>query len=272
MAFFATNSLVARFALRDGQIDAVSFTVIRIFAGAAILSLLVLFRGGTVRELRTNGSAAASLALFGYAILFSFAYVSLSAGTGALVLFAAVQITMLGAGMARGERPRHSEWIGLSLAFAGLVYLVSPGLTAPSPIGTALMSLAGAGWGLYSMAARGFRSPIAATAGNFVRATPLAAATTMALWMSGRGHASWQGTALSATSGAFTSGLGYIIWYTALKDLRTSRAAIVQLTVPLLAATAGVLFMGEKLSVRLVVASAAILGGVAWALVGKSRA
>lgn len=270
MVFFAANSLLARFALRGGEIDAGSFTFVRIFAGAAMLALLVAIRRGGLSALSENGSMRAGLALFGYAIMFSFAYLSLNAGTGALILFAAVQITMLGLGIASGERPRTSEWIGLILAFGGLVYLVLPGLTAPSPVGVALMTGSGAAWGYYSMAAKGVRFPIAVTAGNFIRATPMAAVTLLVIWATGRLHASWAGLVLAAISGAFTSGLGYAIWYRTLKNLRTSRAAIVQLTVPVLAALAGVLFLGEKLAWRLIVASMAILGGVALALLGKT--
>ncbi len=272
MTFFAANSLLARFALREGEIDASSYTAVRILAGALVLALLVATRGGGARAVSTNGSLRAALALFGYAILFSFAYLSLDAGTGALILFAAVQITMLGAGILGGEQPRAPEWIGLALAFGGLVYLVSPGLTAPSPAGTALMAASGAAWGYYSLAARQFRSPTAATAGNFAKATPIAAGALLVTWLAGQPHASWTGLGLAAISGAVTSGLGYAIWYMALEGLRTTRAAIVQLSVPVLAAAAGVVVLGEQVTWRLVVASMAILGGVALALLGKTPA
>ncbi len=272
MCFFATNSILARFALRGQEIDAASFTLVRISAGAVMLALLVAIREKGLRAVRANGAMRAGVALFGYAILFSFAYLSLNAGTGALIQFAAVQITMLSLGIARGERPPISEWIGLVLAFGGLVYLVLPGLAAPSPVGAVLMAGAGAAWGYYSVAARGVRFPTAATAGNFIRATPMAAATLLLFWAIGHLHASRTGIALAATSGAITSGLGYALWYHVLKTLHTTRAAIVQLTVPVLVALAGVFFLSEKLTWRLAVASVTILGGVALAVLGRSAA
>jgi drug/metabolite transporter (DMT)-like permease len=209
-----------------------------------------------------NGSAGAALFLFAYALTFSLAYLSLDAGTGTLVLFAAVQLTMLGVGLARGERLRRSEWMGFTLAFAGLAYLVSPGLTAPPLAGVALMAASGVSWGCYTLAAKRFRDATAATAGNFARATPMAAAAMLIVWALGKPHVSWPGFGLAAISGAVTSGIGYAIWYAALKGLRTSRAAIVQLTVPVLAAAAGVIFLGERMTWRLALASAVILGGV----------
>ena len=271
MAFFAANSLLARSALRSGEIDAGSFTAIRIGAGAAALALLARFR----REERSAGrqsSVRAALALYSYAITFSYAYLLLNAGTGALVLFGAVQMTMLGHGIAGGERPRSWEWIGLAVAFGGLVYLAFPGLAAPSTIGVLLMAVSGTAWGYYSIAAKGVRSPIAATAGNFARAVPLVAGTLLVIWVVGQPHASWTGVGVAATSGAVTSGLGYAIWYVALKDLRTSLAAIVQLTVPVLTAAAGMILLGEQLTWRVVLASGAILGGVGLALLGKTSA
>jgi drug/metabolite transporter (DMT)-like permease len=271
MVFFAANSLLARLALRTGVIDAASFTALRIATGAAALLLLTGFGREGIRAARRHGSLPAAFALSAYAAAFSFAYLSLDAGTGALVLFAAVQITMIAIGIAAGDWPRASEWTGLALAFGGLVYLVSPGLTAPSPAGVALMTISGAAWGYYSLAAKGVRSPVAATAGNFARAIPLTSAAVLAMWKFGRPHATWPGIALAAISGAVTSGLGYALWYVALRDLRASLAAIVQLTVPVLAAAAGALLLGERSTWRLLSASAAILGGVALALFGKNR-
>jgi drug/metabolite transporter (DMT)-like permease len=209
--------------------------------------------------------------LFLYAIGFSYAYLSLNASTGALVLFAAVQMTMLGVAMARGEHPRFAEWVGLAVAFGGLVYLVFPGLTAPSTMGVLLMAVAGAAWGYYSLAARGAGSPVASTAGNFVRAVPLAVGALLVCWTMGQWYASWAGVGLAAMSGAVTSGLGYVIWYAALKELRSSFAAIVQLMVPVLTAAAGVVLLGEEVTWRLMVASGAILGGVALALAGGKK-
>jgi drug/metabolite transporter (DMT)-like permease len=269
MTFFAANSLLARFALRAGQIDAAGFTAVRIVAGSAALLLLMSFRQEGIGAARRHGSLRAAVALFTYAIAFSFAYLSLSAGAGALIMFAAVQMTMLGIGMAGGERPRPAEWIGLLVAFGGLVYLVSPGMTAPSPVGVFLMLISGAAWGYYSLAARDVSAPIAATAGNFSRATPIAAAALIIISRIGHIHASWPGIGLAAVSGAVTSGLGYALWYFTLRGLRTSLAAIVQLTVPVLASTAGVILLGERFTWRLALASAAILGGVALALVRR---
>jgi len=271
MTFFAANSLLTRLALREGEIDAGSFTAVRIFAGTAMLALIVTGRQGGISAIRNNGSLRAALALYGYATTFSFAYLSLDAGTGALILFGAVQITMLAVGIVRGERPQLMEWIGLCLAFGGLVYLVSPGLTAPSPIGVASMAASGAAWGCYSLAAKRIRASTAATAGNFARATPMAAVTLAVIWATLPTHASWIGLGLAAISGALTSGVGYVIWYVALKGLRTSRAAIVQLTVPVVSAGAGVLLLDEQMTWRLVLASLSVLGGVALALLGKTR-
>ncbi len=271
LACFAGNSLLARLALRGGELDGGSFTAVRIVSGALTLAALVAFRRGGLRAIANGGSARAAFALFAYAILFSLAYLTLSAGTGALILFAAVQITMLSAGVARGHRPGGAEWCGLALAFGGLVYLVSPGLSAPPVVGAALMAAAGAAWGFYTMAAKGAGSPLEATAGNFARATPMALAGCLAMWAGGGAHMSFAGAGLAVASGALTSGLGYAIWYTALETLPVSRAAIVQLTVPLIAAVAGVALLGEAMSWRLAVAAATILGGVGLALTGKAR-
>lgn len=272
MAFFAANSLLARLALRAGEIDAASFTAIRIAAGAASLALLAILRRSELRSARRPGSFRSAFALFCYAICFSFAYLSLSAGAGALTLFAAVQITMLGVGIARGERIRPSEWAGLAAALGGLAYLALPGLTAPSPTGVLLMTAAGAAWGYYSLAAKGVGSPTAETGGNFTRAVPMAVAALVVMRVFGHPHMSWAGVGLAAASGAVTSGLGYALWYIALKDLRASLAAIVQLTVPALASFAGVILLGEQMTLRLLLASTAILGGVALAVLGRVSA
>jgi drug/metabolite transporter (DMT)-like permease len=269
MVFFAANSLLARLALRDGEIDGGSFTAVRIAAGAAVLSLLVSLRTEGLSSLRHHGSWGAAAALFGYAIAFSLAYLWLEASTGALILFASVQITMTTAGLLRGERPHATEWAGLALALSGLVYLLSPGLTRPSPAGALLMTVSGFAWGCYSLAARTARSPTIATAGNFVRATSMAAVALVAVWATGRAHAGAAGLELAIVSGGVTSGLGYVIWYMALRDLTATRAAIAQLTVPVIAAAAGVLLLQEPMTWRLVLAGAAILGGVALALSGR---
>lgn len=192
---------------------------------------------------------------------------SLSAGTGALILFGAVQATMISTGLREGDRPHRRDWIGLVTALAGLVYLVSPGLTAPSPIGSALMATAGIAWGVYSLRGRGGDRPAAATAGNFLRASLLAVVVSAAFLRGA--HVSPRGALLAAISGAITSGLGYVFWYAALRSLTATRAAMTQLSVPVLTALAGVVFLGEPVTARLVLAATLILGGVALTFTGR---
>lgn len=260
---FAANSLLCRAALGAGSIDAASFTAIRIASGAAVL--IALARG------KRAGSWPSALALFAYAAAFSFAYLRLVTATGALILFATVQVTMIGAGVARGERPRAVEWIGFAIAIAGLVVLVLPGLAAPDPIGAALMALAGASWGVYSLRGRGAKSALAATADNFLRAVPMAALLLLVIPLTGDGHVTARGIALAAASGAIASGIGYTLWYAALPSLAAVRAAIVQLAVPVLAAVSGALVLREVVTLRLAIATALIIGGIALALVTKQR-
>ena len=269
MVFFAANSVLGRLALRADGIDPVSYTAVRFLSGAVVLGVLAAAGPEGWRALRNHGSWRSALILFVYAIAFSFAYASVEAGVGALILFGAVQVSMIGAGMFGGERPGGAEWGGLALALAGLVYLLSPGLTAPSLPGAALMTLSGVAWGFYSMAARGVRSPTIETAGNFARVAPLTLAAATVCAVIGQPHVSSMGVLWAVISGAVTSGLGYIIWYTALRGLTASRAAVVQLTVPILAAAAGVVFLDETLTWRLALAGAAILGGAALALLGR---
>lgn len=207
--------------------------------------------------------------LFAYVAFFSFAYLTLSAGTGALILFGAVQLTMLGAGLRAGERFEPLGWLGFALALGGLVYLMSPGVTAPTPLGAALMTAAGVAWGVYSLRGRGLANPLAATAGNFLRAAPMALAVSVLLYS--RAHASPAGIGLALASGAVTSGIGYVIWYAALKGLSAIRAAAVQLSVPPIAAFGAVLFLAEPLTPRLATASAAILGGIAMVLASRTQ-
>ena len=263
---FAANSVLCRLALGTGGIDASSFSMIRIASGALILWIIVtvLHRRTSVTS-RGNWISAAMLCL--YAVAFSFAYVSLATGTGALILFGAVQATMIFAGLRSGERLNTSQWIGLACAGGGLVYLVSPGLAAPSPVGSGLMALAGISWGVYSLRGRISGDPVLATAGNFARAVPLALAVSV-LSLAGL-HLSLTGAALAAVSGAVTSGIGYVFWYAALRGLQATRAAIVQLSVPALAAFGGVLFLSEPLTIRLAVAGTVILGGVGVAVLGR---
>ena len=257
---FAANSLLCRAALGAGIIDAASFTAIRIASGAAVLWLLA--RGGA----RGAGSWASGVALFAYAAAFSFAYLRLSTATGALILFAAVQVSMIGIGVAKGERPRALEWVGLAIAAAGLVVLVLPGLAAPDPLGAGLMAAAGVAWGVYSLFGRGAAKPLAATADNFARALPLA----LVLLVAAR-HVSLEGALLAVASGAIASGVGYSLWYAALPQLAPARAAIVQLSVPVIAAAGGALVLGEVVTARFAGATAAILGGILVALLAKRR-
>ena len=262
LAGFAANSLLCRAALGSGTIDAASFTAIRIASGAAIL--LVLARG------KRAGNWASAAALFAYAAAFSFAYLRLVTATGALILFAAVQATMVGVGVARGERPRVLEWLGFALAIAGLVVLVLPGLAAPDPLGAVLMAIAGASWGIYSLRGRGAKDPLAVTADNFLRAVPMAALLLLAIPITG-GHAAPRGIALAIASGAIASGIGYTLWYAALPSLAAVRAAIVQLAVPVLAAASGAVVLHEAVTVRLAIATGLIIGGIALALLAKQR-
>ncbi len=266
MVAFASNSLLCRVALKHTQIDAASFTSIRLISGAMMLWLIARVGRGT-RAGRGNWWSA--LALFIYAAGFSFAYVSLTASTGALLLFGAVQATMIGHGLWAGERLLRPQVIGLVLALSGLVGLLLPGLSAPPLIGSLLMLSAGIAWGLYSLRGRGAGDPTKVTAGNFMRAAPLAAV--LSATMLGSASVDRTGVWLAVLSGALASGIGYAIWYTALPALKATSAATVQLSVPVIAALGAIAFLGETLTVRLVLASMAILGGVALVILEKPR-
>jgi drug/metabolite transporter (DMT)-like permease len=258
MVAFACNSLLCRAALRHTRIDAASFTTIRLISGAVMLWLLVQLRPGSRAG---NGNWLSALALFAYAAGFSFAYVSLPASTGALLLFGAVQATMIGHGIWAGERLSRWQLVGLALALGGLIGLLLPGLSAPPVSGSLLMLTAGVAWGVYSLRGRGRGDPLRVTAGNFLRAVPVAAA--LSLLMRGSASPDRAGFVYALLSGALASGLGYAIWYTALPSLKATSAATVQLSVPVLAALGGIAFLGEAASLRLVLASVAILGGIA---------
>ena len=258
MVAFAGNSLLCRTALRHTTIDAASFTTIRLLSGAIALAVLVRWRHGS---LAVAGSWWSAVALFAYAAGFSFAYRSLPAGTGALLLFGAVQTTMIGIGIRNRERLHGIQLVGLVLALGGLIGLVLPGISAPPFAGALLMLGAGVAWGIYSLRGRGQSDPVRVTAGNFLRAVPIAAILSAAFW---------NGTSLDATgvgyaaiSGALTSGMGYAIWYTALPGLRAASAATVQLSVPVLTAFGGVALLGERITPRLALTSLAILCGIA---------
>ena len=255
---FAANSLLCRLALRSGGIDAATFTTLRLVAGAATLWLLVALRGGGAWR---AGSWRSALALFAYAAAFSFAYLGLTAATGALLLFGAVQATMLAHGLFHGERLRGARLFGFALAVAGLAGLLLPGLSAPPPVAAALMLGAGVAWGVYSLRGRGAADPVRGTAGNFLRTLPFALGLLALAWPVQAPQAT--GLACAIASGALASGLGYVLWYAALPRLTATTAATVQLAVPPLAALGGIAFLAEPPTLRLALASAAILGGIA---------
>lgn len=256
---FAANSLLARLALGGRMIDPWAYTGVRLAAGAAVLALLLRSRRGAL-----PGSWTGAAALLAYALAFSLAYVRLPTGVGALVLFAAVQATMLGWGTLRGTPPSRRALAGMTLAAAGLVGLLAPGLDRPDPAAAALMALAGAAWGAYSLLGRGGSDPAGTTAGNFLRTLPAAALLATA----GLGWGAWDmgGVALAATSGALASGLGYAVWYRVLPRLSVTQAGAVQLAVPAVAALAGVVLLHEPATLRLVLAGSLTLAGVALAV------
>lgn len=262
LAAFAANSILCRRALGRGAIDPATFSTIRLAAGAA--TLVAIARWTRKGAALSGGSWGSAALLFLYAIPFSFAYVSLGAGTGALILFASVQVTMLAFALSSGERLHLAQWSGLTLALGGLVYLVLPGLAAPSPAGCALMMTAGISWGFYSLRGRRAQNPLVETGGNFVRAVPLALLVSVATASHLELHP--EGALLAIASGALTSGLGYVAWYAALNGLTATRAATVQLAVPVIAGAGGVLFLAEPVTARLIVAAIFILGGVGLAL------
>jgi len=287
MIAFASNSLFCRAALKQTSIDPATFTFVRILSGAVTLWLILQSRRKLMvdRTARPSvdsrsrwslitghwspqaGSWASAAALFIYAAGFSFAYVNLSAGTGALLLFGAVQATMILWGFSKGERLDALQILGLVVAVIGLVVLVFPGISAPPLIGSILMLGAGIAWGVYSVRGRTAGDATAETTGNFLRAVPLA--LLVSVIMLPKFHFDSLGVTYAAISGAITSGLGYVIWYTALSGLKALSAATVQLSVPVLAATGGILLLGESISFRYVIASIAVLGGIAMVIIEK---
>jgi drug/metabolite transporter (DMT)-like permease len=263
MVAFAANSLLCRQALGRAAIDPATYSSLRLASGALTLVLLAAaLRRVRPQDLRPRWPAA--LALVSYVVLFSFAYLTLSAGTGALILFGAVQLTMFSAALLRGERLGALGWIGFALALAGLTYLLLPGLSAPPVAGALMMAVAGLAWGLYSLYGRDGCDPVVATARNFVAALPIGLIAS--LLFVNQFHASIAGAGLAIASGALASGAGYVAWYAALRGLSASMAATVQLSVPAIAAAGGVAWLGEPLTLRLAVAGALTLGGIAMAL------
>lgn len=269
MIAFAANSLLCRAALRGGAIDALSFTAIRFLSGTLVLVAITQARRSD--DTGRDGSWTAAIALGGYAIAFSLAYLRLAAGAGALLLFGSTQFTMITGGLVRGERPSLRQWFGLAVAGAGMVVINLPGLDAPPLGGAALMIAAGVGWGLYSLGGRGAKRPIRATAGNFVRCLPFSVAYG-AIAIATTGQVTTRGVALAATSGIVTSGLGYCVWYAVLPSLGAARGAIVQLSVPVIAAVGGIVLLHEPLQLHLAIGGAIILGGLALALLQRRPA
>lgn len=283
---FAFNSILCRLALGDGEADAIGFTVVRLVSGAVLLAILasriskgdsltldespLLMRGLLQsRALLHFGNWESAFFLFAYAICFSLAYLDLTAATGALILFGSVQLTMIAVALVRGERPPVLEWLGLLLAISGLVYLVFPGLEAPPLFSSLLMAAAGAAWGFYTLRGKGSSDPLADTTGNFVRSVPMIAL--VAIPFLSKIQFSNRGTVLAIISGAVTSGVGYAIWYAALKYHTPTRAAVLQLSVPVIAAVLGIVLLAETANVRLVVASILILGGIGLTIFRKGR-
>lgn len=266
MLAFAANSVLGRLALDSGTIDAASFTFIRLLSGTLMLALLVRMRKASGND-NSRGSWLSGAMLFLYAICFSYAYLSLNTGIGALILFGMVQLTMIGWGLVRGERPSMMQWTGSVTAVAGLVYLLSPGVTAPSLVGALLMALAGVGWGVYSLRGRGVNQPLRVSADNFLRAAPMALVAllfAMPSW-----EVDLHGAVLAILSGAGASAIGYAIWYTVLPSLSATLAASVQLSVPVIAAAFGVILMAEPVTLRLVVSTVVILGGIGLVILSK---
>ena len=258
LAAFSANSILARLALKGSLIDAASYGSLRVASGALTLGVLLRARR---RPVAGGWASAGFLAL--YAAAFSFAYLDLTAGTGALILFGSVQATMIGTGLVRGERPVPVEWIGLSMAIAGLGWLVWPGVERAPLLAAGLMASAGVAWGAYSLKGRGVTDPLGETAGNFIRAVPLMLALSAVTWSSA--SVTWDGAGFAALSGAVASGLGYVVWYAALRGLTATRASIIQLAVPALTAWAGILILGEDLTFRVALAGTVVLSGVALA-------
>ena len=264
---FAANSLLCRMALGGHFIDPMSFTTIRLVSGALALITITRLAGESKTPQKKTGSWGSGFALFAYAAAFSLAYVSLSTGMGALILFGSVQVTMIGVALRSGEHLGPVQWIGLATAIGGFIYLMLPGISAPDPLGALLMLVSGIAWGIYSLRGKGVSAPVAMTAGNFTRSAPLAIIASAVAFSAV--HMEPLGILLALISGVVTSGLGYVLWYKALRGLTTTQASIVQLMVPVLAAFGGVVFLSEQMSIRLIGASALILGGVALAVIKR---
>jgi drug/metabolite transporter (DMT)-like permease len=263
---FAFNSILCRLALGSGEADAASFTIVRLASGAMMLAIIAASTGKTKIAIK-SGHWLSAFFLFLYAIAFSFAYLGLTAGTGALILFGSVQMTIVGTALVKGSRPGALEWSGLITAFGGLVYLVFPGLHSPPLLNSLLMAVAGVAWGFYTIRGKGSTDPIVDTAGNFIRSVPMIAVAVLPFIA--QAEISTRGFVLAVLSGAAASGLGYAAWYAALKYHTPTRTAVLQLLVPVLVAILGILLLAESATSRLVTAGVLILGGIAMTLVRK---
>jgi drug/metabolite transporter (DMT)-like permease len=263
---FAANSVLCRLALGNHSIDASSFTVIRLLSGAIFLLIIIAITQNTTASI-SRGNWLASLLLFLYALTFSYAYISLDAGTGALILFGTVQITMILLSLISGTRLHYLEWAGVIIAFSGFVYLILPGVTTPSPIGFLLMTASGIAWGIYTLKGRRSKSPLRDTAYNFLRTTPLV--IILAIVTINYTHYSAKGILLALLSGGITSGVGYTIWYIALANLSSTQAAVLQLLVPVIAMLGGVIFVSEAITFRLGISTILVLGGILLVVFGQ---
>jgi len=266
---FAANSIFCRLGIGGGHIDAVSFSMVRLSSGVALLWLLLSFKRQGSEVEKVSGSWKSAGFLFTYMAAFSFGYVRLQAGLGALVLFALVQLTMIFTEFFQGKRFSLGEWLGVLLAFGGFVFLMLPSELSVDYVGVALMAVSGMAWGWYTLAGKGKKNPLRETAGNFLRALPFMSI----LWLSfmGEAQATWSGVGFAVLSGALASGVGYAVWYYVLKDLKGIQAAVCQLLVPVLAIFGGIAFLGESFTLQIGVASAVILGGILMVVLQKSK-
>lgn len=263
---FAANSVLCRLALGNGTLDASSFTGIRLLSGAFTLFIIISLKGGS-KEASSKGSWTAGLVLFLYAITFSYAYLSVDTGTGALILFGSVQITMIMLSLVSGTRLHLIEWSGVIIAFTGFIYLILPDITTPSVNGFILMTVSGISWGIYTLKGRSSKNPLMDTTYNFLRTIPFVAL--LAIFTMQNMNYSSEGIILALISGAITSGVGYTIWYIALGGLSSTQAAVLQLSVPVIAAIGGVLFVSEEITTRLIISAVIVLSGILMVVLGK---
>ena len=269
MIAFGANSIFGRVALEGDAIDPSSYSFIRLLSGAIMLAILVGVSSGVSKKSLNHGNLISALCLFAYAAAFSFSYVNIETGVGALILFACVQAVMVGWALFKGDRPSLFEWLGIVIAFGAFVWLVSPGLEAPDPLAAVLMAISGIAWGAYSLRGKSASDPLEATAGNFLLSVPMGLVLLFITISSSQ--ITLYGVILAIASGAITSGMGYALWYKVLPQLTATRASIVQLTVPVVAGIGGLIFLSEPLTFRFVLASALILGGVAISIVLKAN-